>query len=53
MSAKYKINSNVSVFVKGLNLTNEPQLMTRGNDTTIADYSRSGTKWEFGVKAKF
>ena len=53
MSAKYKINSNVSIFLKGLNLTNEPQLMTRGNDTTIADYSRSGTKWEFGVKAKF
>lgn len=53
MSAKYKINSNVSLFVKGLNLTNEPQVMTRGNDTTIADYSRSGTKWEFGVKAKF
>ncbi len=53
MSAKYKINSNVSLFLKGLNLTNEPQVMTRGNDSTIADYSRSGTKWEFGVKAKF
>lgn len=53
MSAKYKINSNVSLFLKGLNLTNTPQVMTRGNDTTIADYSRSGTKWEFGVKAKF
>lgn len=53
MSAKYKVNSNVSVFVKGLNLTNEPQVYTRGNDTTIADYSRSGTKWEFGIKAKF
>lgn len=53
MSAKYKVNSNVSLFLKGLNLTNEPQVMTRGNDTTIADYSRSGTKWEFGVKAKF
>lgn len=53
MSAKYKINKNFSLFLKGLNLTNEPQVMTRGNDTTIADYSRSGTKWEFGVKAKF
>ncbi|QBY03682.1 TonB-dependent receptor [Thalassotalea sp. HSM 43] len=53
MSAKYKLNSNVSFFLKGLNLTNEPQVYTRGNDTTIADYSRSGTKWEFGVKAKF
>lgn len=53
MSAKYKINSNVSLFLKGLNLTNTPQVYTRGNDTTIADYSRSGTKWEFGVKAKF
>jgi iron complex outermembrane receptor protein len=53
MSAKYKINSNVSLFLKGLNLTNTPQIMTRGNDTTIADYSRSGPKWEFGIKAKF
>ncbi|MDO6721254.1 TonB-dependent receptor [Psychrosphaera sp. 1_MG-2023] len=53
MSAKYKINSNVSVFLKGLNLTNTPQVYTRGNDTTIADYSRSGAKWEFGIKAKF
>lgn len=53
MSAKYKINSNLSLFLKGTNLTNEPQVYTRGNDTTIADYSRSGSKWEFGVKAKF
>lgn len=53
MSAKYKVNSNVSLFVKGLNLTNTAQVMTRGNDTTIADYSRSGPKWEFGIKAKF
>lgn len=53
MSAKYKVNSNVSLFLKGLNLTNEPQVMTRGNNTTIADYSRHGTKWEVGFKAKF
>ena len=53
MSAKYKINSNVSLFLKGTNLTNTPQVYTRGNDTTIADYSRSGSKWEFGMKAKF
>lgn len=53
MSAKYKVNKNVSLFLKGNNLLNEPQVYTRGNDTTIADYSRSGTKWEFGIKAKF
>ncbi len=53
MSAKYQVSSSVSIFLKGLNLTNEAQVYTRGNDTTIADYSRSGTKWEFGVKAKF
>jgi TonB-dependent receptor len=52
-SAKYKISSGVSVFFKGLNLLNEPQIQTRGNDTTIADYSRSGSKFEMGVKAKF
>jgi len=53
MSAKYKINSSVSIFLKGSNLTNTAQVYTRGNDTTIADYSRSGAKWELGVKAKF
>ena len=53
MSAKYKLNKNVSLFLKALNLTNTPQVYTRGNDTTIADYSRSGIKWELGVKAKF
>lgn len=53
MSAKYKINSSVSLFLKGSNLTNTAQVYTRGNDTTIADYSRSGPKWELGVKAKF
>ncbi|NVK26265.1 MAG: TonB-dependent receptor [Gammaproteobacteria bacterium] len=53
MSAKYKLNKTFSLFLKGTNLTNEPQIYTRGNDTTIADYSRSGSKWEFGIKAKF
>lgn len=53
MSAKYKLNKTVSFFLKGTNLTNTPQIYTRGNDTTIADYSRSGSKWEVGVKAKF
>ena len=52
-SAKYKITSNISVSLKALNLLNEPQVYTRGNDTTIADYSRSGPKLYFGVKAKF
>lgn len=52
-SAKYKVAKGVSVFVKAMNLLDEPQIMTRGNDTTIADYSRSGSKFEFGVKAKF
>ena len=53
MSAKYKLNSAVSFFLKGTNLTNTSQVYTRGNDSTIADYSRSGAKWELGVKAKF
>jgi len=53
MSANYKVNSSVSVFLKGSNLTNTAQVYTRGNDSTISDYSRSGPKWELGVKAKF
>lgn len=52
-AAKYKITKNVSVSFKALNLLNEAQVYTRGNDTTIADYSRSGTKLYFGIKAKF
>lgn len=52
-TAKYNISDDVSVFFKGLNLLDTAQVMTRGNDTTIADYSRSGMKFEMGVKAKF
>ncbi|MFI3246258.1 MAG: TonB-dependent receptor [Ferrimonas sp.] len=52
-SAKYKINKNTSVHLKALNLTNEPQLMTRGNSTTVADYSSSGSKFFAGVKLNF
>jgi len=52
-AAKYKINSDLSVSLKALNLTDEPQVMTRGNDTTIADYSRSGPKIFLGAKYKF
>ena len=50
---KYKVSSNVSVSLKALNLLDEPQVMTRGNDTTVSDYSRSGAKFYLGVKAKF
>jgi len=52
-AAKYKVTSNVSVSFKAMNLLNEPQVQTRGNDTTVADYSRSGPKLYVGVKAKF
>lgn len=52
-SAKYKVTKGITVFMKGLNLLNQPKIQTRGNDTTIADYSRSGSKFEFGIKAKF
>jgi TonB-dependent receptor len=52
-AAKYKISSNVSVSLKAMNLLNEPQIMTRGNDTTVSDYSRSGAKFYVGVKASF
>ena len=52
-AAKYKITGNVSVSLKALNLLNEPQVMTRGNDTTVSDYSRSGAKFYVGVKATF
>ncbi|MDU0353899.1 TonB-dependent receptor [Paraglaciecola aquimarina] len=52
-SAKYKISKKVSVSFKALNLLNEPQVMTRGNDTTVSDYSRTGAKFNLGIKAKF
>jgi len=52
-SAKYKITKNMSVSLKALNLLNEAQVQTRGNDTTVSDYSRSGPKLYVGLKAKF
>ncbi|MCL1142038.1 hypothetical protein [Shewanella gaetbuli] len=39
--------------VKALNLLDEPQIMTRGNDTTVADYSRSGSRYFVSAKVKF
>lgn len=52
-SAKYKFSKNLSFSFKALNLLDETQVYTRGNDTTIADYSRSGRKFFFGAKMKF
>ncbi|WP_111979844.1 TonB-dependent receptor [Algibacillus agarilyticus] len=52
-SAKYKISKSVSVSLKALNLLDEPQVQTRAGDSIVTDYSRSGTKYFVGVKAKF
>ncbi|WP_084631493.1 TonB-dependent receptor [Ferrimonas senticii] len=52
-SAKYKVNNHLTLNFKALNLLDEPQVMTRGNGTTIADYSRSGAKYFAGVKVQF
>nr|WP_228497321.1 TonB-dependent receptor [Shewanella intestini] len=52
-TASYKVTDYLSLSLKALNLLDEPQLMTRGNSTTIADYSRSGPKFFLGAKAKF
>ena len=49
---KYKINSNVSVSLKALNLLEQAQVMTRGPGT-VTDYSYSGRKFFLSVKAKF
>ncbi|MDO6641328.1 hypothetical protein Q4557_15305 [Shewanella sp. 5_MG-2023] len=43
----------LSVSLKALNLLDEPQIMTRGNDTTVSDYSRSEPKYFLGAKVKF
>lgn len=52
-NVKYKMTKDVSVSLKALNLLDEPQVMTRGNDTTVSDYSRSGAKFYASVKVKF
>ena len=52
-SAKYKLTKKISLSFKALNLLDETQIQTRGNDTTIADYSRSGRKFFIGAKMKF
>jgi TonB-dependent receptor len=52
-SAKFEVNDYLSLSVKALNLLDEPQIMTRGNNTTVADYSRSGPKYFVSAKVKF
>ena len=52
-SAKYKFSKKLSFSFKALNLLDETQVFTRGNDTTVADYSRSGRKFFLGAKMKF
>ncbi|QBF82286.1 hypothetical protein EXU30_05910 [Shewanella maritima] len=52
-TASYKLTDYLSFSLKALNLLDEPQVMTRGNSTAIADYSRSGPKFFLGAKAKF
>lgn len=52
-SAKYKYSKKLSFSFKALNLLDETQVFTRGNESTIADYSRSGRKFFFGAKMKF
>ncbi|WP_153912759.1 hypothetical protein [Shewanella sp. TC10] len=48
-----KVTDYLSLSLKALNLLDEPQIMTRGNDTTVSDYSRSGSKYFLGAKVKF
>ncbi|NKF49619.1 hypothetical protein G3R49_03390 [Shewanella sp. WXL01] len=52
-TASYKLTDYLSFSLKALNLLDEPQVMTRGNSSTIADYSYSGPKFFLGAKAKF
>ncbi len=52
-SANVKVTDYLSLSLKALNLLDEPQIMTRGNDTTVSHYSRSGSKYFLGAKVKF
>ncbi|WP_299568132.1 TonB-dependent receptor [uncultured Shewanella sp.] len=52
-SAYFKVTDYLSLSLKALNLLDEPQIMTRGNDTMVSDYSRSGSKYFLGAKVKF
>jgi hypothetical protein len=51
--ANVTVTDYLSVSLKALDLLNEPQIMMRGNNTTVADYSRSGANYFLSAKVKF
>ncbi len=52
-SSSYKFSKTFSMSLKALNIFDEKQVMTRGNNSTVQDYSSFGPKIFFSVMAKF
>jgi len=52
-SASYDINENLSVFVEGVNLTEEAVSSYQGMENRIIDYTYYGRRFSLGVRATF
>ncbi|MDR6981544.1 TonB-dependent receptor [Rheinheimera pacifica] len=53
LSAKYKLTRNTSISLQALNITDEPQYMTRGASNTPTLISSSGPKYFLSLKTVF
>jgi len=53
MNVTYEVNENLSVFVEGMNLTDETQRRWVRHPMMIGDASQTGPRYMFGVRYKF
>jgi len=53
LNATYLVNDHLSVFVEGLNLTDETQRRYIRHPNMLADASQTGTRYMFGLRYRF
>jgi len=53
MNATYLVNDHLSVFIEGINLTDETQRRYIRHPNMLADASQTGTRYMFGLRYKF
>lgn len=53
VSGSYQINEMLSVFVEGINITNEETRRHGRFENQLIDYEEYGARYNFGVRAKF
>ncbi|WP_066659437.1 MULTISPECIES: TonB-dependent receptor [unclassified Sphingomonas] len=52
LSAQYDLTKNVQLKLQALNVTGEPDIMYKGTYDNIAEVSKSGTQYFFGVRVR-